>query len=144
MSVPRYLPRFVTVFLLFPLLTGSGCVSSRLASGYAGPVERPRSLMAYYSVGDSYTDASEEVIENADGYQIRRITIATESGEVVADYYDRSQPNDELIFVFPILGGRNYFAEYFASYFARHGYDAVVVHRASECETSTRLAARAF
>lgn len=111
---------------------GSGCASIPLATDYIGPAERPPDLEAYYSVGSSYSGYRTEVLEDRGLYVLRRIEFKTEYGPITIDYFKRRKLSDDLILVFPVLGGRNLFSGHFADYFARRGFDTAIVHRDKE------------
>jgi hypothetical protein len=99
---------------------------------YAGPVPRPPHLDVYYSKGDSYQSFTETLVKERNGYTQKNIVIQSEAGEITIDYFFHDEPNDDLVFVFPVLGGRPMLSKYFAKYFAREGLDAAVVARVND------------
>lgn len=122
--------RLSILFLSFlPLVSLSGCFTVPLHPEYSGPDPRPVELEQYYDVANSYTDYLDEIILEEDDFTVRRIYLDTDFGEVTVDYFQGLDSNPNLIFVFPVKGGRNSFSNYFARYFVRHGFDAAVVHR---------------
>jgi hypothetical protein len=80
-------------------------------------------------VDKSYTDYTEELLNKKRKLTINRIVIQSNLGPITVDYFKGRKKTEELIFVFPVLGGRNIFANYFAEYFVTEGFDAAVVHR---------------
>lgn len=109
----------------------SGCVFIPQGREYVPPPERPSEVEAYYSQKDSFLNFEEELISSGE-ITVKRIYIATKIGPITVDYFQRGNAHDELIFVLPILGGKNTLADYFAKYFAERGYDTAVVHRSSD------------
>jgi hypothetical protein len=128
----RFVCRIFRLLAVLSLCLFAGCFSFPLGAGYRGPVERPGSLEQYYTVEQSYQDYLEELIWETEHFNVVRYDIETNLGTVTVDYFRRPIPGEELIFVYPILGGRNKFANYFAAYFARYGFDTAVVHRSKE------------
>lgn len=117
----------ILVLVLFSL---SGCFSLGQDGRYIGPQPRTADLNEYYSTKDSYSSFSEEVVRVTNEYVLRRIKIETWAGQISIDYYKRPRPSDELVLVFPVLGGRkNLFEDYFADVFTRKGYEAAIVQR---------------
>ncbi len=108
----------------------SACSVIPLDPHYQGPTPRGPEIEAYYSRGDSYSSFSESVLAEKPNYTLKRISLETKAGQVVVDYYQRHlRTTDDLVLVFPLLGGKNYIADHFAEYFARHGLDSAIVHR---------------
>lgn len=107
----------------------SGCYSVPLNPAYVGPPPRPAEIESYYPRGDSFKDFNVQIFSKKDDFTIKRFTIFSHLTPITVDYYERSQKDDRLILVFPVLGGRNIIADYFARYFARHGFETAVVHR---------------
>jgi hypothetical protein len=110
----------------------SGCVSIPLPGSYAGPEARPLDLSEYYKVENSFTESSVTERGRHDSYSIKRIELNTAYGPVTIDYFQRPTPSDSLIFVFPILGGKNIIEKHFADYFAQRGIETAIVHRSNE------------
>ena len=117
------------VQLILCVTVFSSCALVPQFSSYKGPQPRPPELEDYYSTRLSYAGFSDQIIEEDDDYRIRRVYIDTEFGPITVDYFQRHEASDDLILVFPVLGGRNLFANYIASYMVEQGFDAAVVHR---------------
>ena len=108
--------------------------------GYLGPADRPEAVDEYYSKSESYTSFTEEVIAEATSFTVKKISIETPYGSTQIDYYAGSELNKDLIFVFPVLGGRkNLIASYFADTFVREGFDTAIVHRSNEFKKTENL-----
>jgi hypothetical protein len=74
-----------------------------------------------------------ETLRTAKDFTVSRITYPTPAGETVIDYYQHTIPSQEIILVFPILGGtKNPIENYFAEYFTEQNYDAAIVHRGKD------------
>lgn len=134
------MPRFETtnfrgasVVLTLLLLTSlCGCFTVPMDPKYRGPDSRPPEVQEYYSYDRKvpfHSITSEQVHKDSTLTQ-DRIKMETEAGTLILDYFHGDEPSEELVMVFPILGGRrNMIASYFADYFARHGIDTAIVHR---------------
>ncbi len=120
--------RLLPCLSLIVLFMSSGCVFLPQNFRYSGPVARTPAIEDYYAKG-TYGEFYEEVLQKTSSYTIKRITISTDRGDIVVDYFQQGKENKDLVFVFPILGGNNIFENYFAAHLARHGYDAAIVHR---------------
>lgn len=118
----------ITIIVLFL----SSCVSLPLSSSYTTPPQRPDSLDKYYSRGNSYSGFKEILLENHRNFDTRQYLISSKFGESKVHYYKSKEPSKEVIFIFPVLGGKNIFETYFAEYFARRGIDAAIVHRSND------------
>ncbi len=123
--------RNFSVILLFVILLSSGCAFIPGDRSYKGPEERPVLLESYYDRGSSYSGYAVEAIEGAKEYNARRFTIQTAYGDSVVDLFESGEKRDDLVLVFPLLGGKNDVVDHFAKYFADQGFDAAVVHRDS-------------
>ena len=114
----------------------SSCVYVQGDPSYSGPKARPAELSDYYSVGDSYQNFTELFSKDSSEYRLRRLEIGTDFGQITVDYFQRhtktQEKTDELILVFPILGGKYLIESHFADYFARRGFDVAIVHRDKE------------
>lgn len=119
--------RALILVLLSSLL--AGCLSLPLDNKYKGPQVRPPELDQYYSKGNSYTSANERVIKQKKEYSLSEIKIGSEYGEITIDYYDTPGSEEDLVLVFPLLGGKPIVSTHFAQYFAEHGIDAAIVRR---------------
>ena len=93
------------------------------------PEQRPAELEKYYDHSMSYKTFRSEEIKDKIHYKIVRYYVDTDAGPITIDHYARRVKSDSLIFVFPLLGGKNVIADYFAEYFAKNGYDTAIVHR---------------
>ena len=122
------------VYFLFLLSIGvfSGCYMLPMNGSYTGPVPRPPELDEYYSKEGSYHSFNEKIVKERNGYSQKNIVIQSDAGEITIDYFFQDEPNDDLVFVFPVLGGRPMLSKYFAKYFAREGLDAAVVARVND------------
>jgi hypothetical protein len=123
--------RFFPVLLLFfaPLLCG--CFKVPYRGGYNGPPERPEWFIDYYDTAPGYSDVQEKILREEKRYVVKQITLQSDAGEIKIDYYQRRRnPTDDIVLVFPILGGKeNLIAGYFAETFAFRGLDTAIVHR---------------
>lgn len=111
------------VFLL------TGCFAIPGNPHYSGPSPRPPEVEAYYKADVPFTGYYEKIIKFGKRYSLKEVHVETEAGEIVVDYYQRPEKSDEIIFIFPILGGKYMIESYFARYFARRGYDTAIIHR---------------
>ena len=124
--------KVLTCLILSLLLASVGCVSIPLTAGYGGPSARPLDLESYYKLESSYTSFTKSVHKVESDYTIHRIKLESEYGDVTIDYYKLEKESDSLVFVFPVLGGRNLFSGHFAEYFAKRGIETAIVHRNSD------------
>lgn len=124
---------FNKVFLLLIAICCSGCVFYPRDLNYQGPPTRPPELLDYYARQGGKYRAEEKLLRQTSRYNLKRITLySTAHGMAVIDFFQKKKTSNELILVFPILGGSNNIADYFAEYFAQHGFDAAVIHRNGE------------
>jgi len=100
---------------------------------------RPLEIEKYYKVESSYSASKEEVTWERKDYNIKDIELESELGVIKITYFQRKKKSDNLILVFPILGGRNTIENYFARYFCESGYDAAVIHRNNDFKDHTRF-----
>jgi len=114
------------------LTLASGCVIIPQGLGYRGPEPRPDQLDQYYDHSTSFTSFRDEIKRDKKRYTQRRIRLETIYGPITLDYFQRHSLTQDVILIFPILGGKNTFENYFAQYFMDHGYDTVIVHRSNE------------
>lgn len=119
---------------LLVLVLQSSCAYISQSSKYTGPEPRPAAVEDYYAKGPSpsYQRFYEEVLTQKNEYTHKKISIETHVGQITIDYFQRPEPSDQLIFVFPVLGGKNIIADYFARYYARNGFDTAVVNRVDD------------
>lgn len=108
-----------------------GCAILPGPSSYPSPEKRPDRLIEYYSYDRErpYTGFEERTIQRAERYTFKELRVRTEFGPITVDYYQRPGSSPNLIFVFPILGGKHVIEGYFARHFANNGFDAAIVHR---------------
>jgi hypothetical protein len=119
----------ILIFILTTLLQGCFLVPFK-PENYKGPDTKPAWIDAYYAKPKSYDSWKIEVIRRESDYTLNRIYINSSAGETVIDYYQRKEASENLILVFPILGGKeNLIESYFADSFARDGYDSAIIHR---------------
>lgn len=119
------------LFLFISLLSLCSCAFLPGDSNYSGPEARPALLDTYYDRGSSYSSFTVEPLPGAEQYNGRRFIIQTQYGETKVDLFQAEEKSDDLVFVFPVLGGKNDIVDHFAKYFARRGFDAAVIHRDS-------------
>lgn len=117
------------VLLVALLVLLAGCFSIPQNPHYPGPPPRPPAMEEYYNRGRSFLSAKHEPLRTKGDISVERITIASDFGEILIDYFMLPQPSDSIVFVFPVLGGSNVIADYFADYLARHGIESAVVLR---------------
>lgn len=115
--------------LFSTLLSLSACFTLPQSPLYRGPPERPAELEEYYSKGKSYLSFKIETVREKRRFTQKKITIETEYGQVLVDLFQRKKESDELVLVFPVLGGKNMIEKYFAEYFCRNGFDSAIVNR---------------
>lgn len=101
-------------------------------SFYEGPPARPAVMDQYYAVTQSYTGYREVIAETTEAYVHKHITIDSPAGPVVVDYFETPERNPNLVFVFPVLGGKLFFEKHVATFLAEHGIDAAIVNRSNE------------
>jgi len=129
--------RLYLVLLLIASL--SACYRLPMQPGYAGPPERPEDLLAYHSYRSSFAVHTEELLSEESAYTVSRIVLETDAGSTTIDHFNTGKNTAELIFVFPVLGGRPVISRHFAEYFARSGFDAAIVHRRDEFKEPERI-----
>ncbi len=118
--------------LLFLSSCLAGCFNIPLSSSYAGPPSLPPALETYYAkpVGKTYGTWTTEVIREAPRFIMSRIKVETPVGQITIDHYARREQSEDLIFVFPLLGGKkNMIESYFAETYAVNGFDTAIIHR---------------
>ena len=120
-----------TLFLVF-LLTVSGCAFVPQGKNKVTPVERPTEVLQYYSTEDEAYTVSEISEKEVVQLKVKTIVLETGVGQAKIDYYNVNADSDNLLFVFPLLGGRNFVANHFAQHFAKHGFETAVIYRDSE------------
>jgi hypothetical protein len=124
---------------LFLCLSLCQCFTLPQSSEYQGPSPRTEQLEDYYSAKSQAQSFSSEVITRGKRITVEEILIQTSYGEIKATYYSSGRSSDDLILVFPLLGGKNLVVDYFAAYFARHGFDAAIIHRNDDFKDPARF-----
>lgn len=127
MEVVKFYFRLTLIWLLLVIL--SGCVAIPYNQRYKGPTARPVELDIYYSKGTSYSEFKDIVVGKDNEVTQREIRIGSPYGEIIVDYFDHSSNKEDLVLVFPLLGGRPIVSNHFARYFSRHGIDAAIIRR---------------
>lgn len=117
----------------------ASCAFVPLNPTYEGPPARPAELEVYYNKGNSYSTFTESTLKETKNYTHKKIDIATEFGPISIDYFKRHKKSDSLIFVLPVLGGRNIIADYFARYYAKHGFDTAIVNRSNDFKDASNF-----
>jgi len=110
----------------------SGCAFRPMTSGYAGPEKRAPWVENYYPKDSPVTSKTEILLEERQDYSVRELTLYTAIGEGKVEFYSKNKPTDELVIVFPILGGKYWFERYFARYLVERGVDAAIILRNPE------------
>ncbi len=117
----------------------SGCFMIT-GGGAAKPLERPASMLEYYKPSASFGDYREELQYETDAYLHKHITIESEAGPVTVEYFqNKGARSDSLVFVFPVLGGKNFIEKHIAKYFVEAGIDAAIVTRSNEFKDPTKF-----
>ncbi len=116
----------------FLLLLCSGCFVVPQSPNYPGPQPVPPEVEAYYRVDSSYTSFKESAVETFDNYQKKTYDLETAYGPMTVDWYASPEGGDDLVFVFPVLGGKPVIEGHFARYFVERGLDAAIVRRSDE------------
>lgn len=119
------------LYLLAALCLLSACAVIPGDTKYPGPPPRPQNVLDYYdySAVQPYTAVSEQVVTEKPKYVHKRLIIGSEHGSITIEHYKRRQPTKNLVFIFPVLGGKLQVEGYFAKYFAQRGFDTAIVHR---------------
>ncbi len=125
-------PFFLLACFTFLCLLLNACYRIPLSGDYKSPPVRPDQIDEYYSRGNSYISFERTPIKQREEYLIHQITINTDVGSTIIDFYQANEKSKDLIFVLPVLGGRPIISRYFADYFAKQGYDSAIVHRNNE------------
>lgn len=126
--------RTLLVIIVF-LLTGCFRVSGD--GWYAGPPERPAAMEEYYRPGSAYGAFRDEILQTTDTYTLHHITIDSYAGPIVVDYFQGKRTTDQLVLVFPVLGGKNFIEKHIAKYLVESGFDAAIVNRSNEFKDPT-------
>jgi hypothetical protein len=97
-------------------------------------------MMEYYQPQSSYTSYREEIQYEGDRHTHKHITLDTYAGPVVIEFFQaKGVRTDSLVFVFPVLGGKNFIEQHMARYFVDAGYDAAIVTRSNEFKDPTKF-----
>ncbi len=99
---------------------------------YKGPSPRPAAIEQYYGRNGDYGTFKEEFIIKESAYTLKKISIESSAGPITIDYYQRPQASENIVLVFPVLGGKPIIENYFAEYIAEHGFDAAIVNRVND------------
>jgi hypothetical protein len=121
-----------SLFLALVAATLQGCFKIYGDTAYPGPPTRPESMLAYYAPTESYSGHREEIVEKTADYTLKHISIDSYAGPITIDYFQGRERSDNLVFVFPVLGGKNFIEKHFARFFVESGIDAAIVNRSNE------------
>jgi hypothetical protein len=136
-GTPALLVRLVVFSILSVCLSGCFKISG---SGGMKPPERPASMLEYYKPSASFGDYREELQYETDTYLHKHITIESYAGPVTVEYFqNKGARSDSLVFVFPVLGGKNFIEKHIATYFVEAGIDAAIVTRSNEFKDPTKF-----
>lgn len=125
--------RLAWVLGLTLVLCGS-CVPSRSDRHYAGPRERPDSLLAYYSYPPPAVAPAIRVKKQKKAYDILRITFPSTinvfgNENIRVDYYVGKKPGPRpTVLMLPISGGVDISVTSFADYFTPRGVNCAIVY----------------
>ncbi|MCB0339792.1 MAG: hypothetical protein KDD53_09310, partial [Bdellovibrionales bacterium] len=117
--------------LVFPFIF-SGCFFISSSAPLRSASTQSESTKEYYAPIGSYSSFEENLLATFEDYSHKRYFIQTPHGEISVEYFGRKEPSEDLILVFPLLGGRNGVESYFARYFAENGFDAAIINRDKE------------
>ena len=125
--------RLVCAVGLAFVLCGS-CVPSRSSKDYAGPKERPDSLLAYYSYPQRTIVPRVRVKKHKKTHDILRIEFPSAvnvfgNEDIRVDYYMGKQPGPRpAVLMLPISGGVDISVTSFADYFTPRGINCAIVY----------------
>lgn len=138
--VRRQFSRLIPTMLAFVwLLSLSGCFRLSGLDGYSGPQSRPAAMEEYFGPRQTYDSYKEDITAETPEYVLKHISITAGPHAIVVDYYARREKSENLVFVFPVLGGKNIIEGHIADYFARNGIDAAIVLRNNEFKDPNRF-----
>jgi hypothetical protein len=121
------------VLITLLLILQIGCVVRPMRPGYKGPAARSPEVDKYYNGTYHSCASSETLLETHPRYTVKEVKIQTEFGDAIIELYQkRRKKTDELVFVFPILGGKYWFERYYARFLVRSGIDAAIILRNPE------------
>ena len=110
----------------------SGCFGMPIDPNYVGPKQRPASLEEYYGKNGTYGEFTVETLRSESEYELRKIVVQSGSGPFEIHYYQRPEASENIVLVFPVLGGKPVIESYFADYFAAHGMDSAIIVRQND------------
>jgi hypothetical protein len=94
----------------------------------------------YYTPEKPYGDFREEIRKTTADYTWKHITIDSYAGPIVVDFFQgKKRKSDALVFVFPVLGGKNFIENHMARYFVESGIDAAIVNRSNEFKDPSKF-----
>jgi hypothetical protein len=131
--------RWWSVPLFLGLILQTGCFRVSGSTKALPLPERPAAMLDYYSVDGSYRGYREEITTSEGSYVVKHISVDSPVGPILIDYFQSSKPSDSLVFVFPVLGGKNIFEKHLAEYLAGSGIDAAIVNRNNEFKDPTKF-----
>ena len=102
-----------TLFVLM-LCVLSGCFRLSGDSWYEGPPPRPASMSMYYQPTSSYGSFRDEILQTTDNYTLHHYTIDSYAGPIVIDFFLGKKFSENLVLVFPVLGGKNFIEKHIA------------------------------
>lgn len=120
------------IFALLAALVLSGCFRVSADAGYSGPPERPAAMAEYYQPTSSYGAYRDEIVESHDEYTLHHYTIESYAGPITIEYFAGQERSENLVLVFPVLGGKNFIEKHIARYLVKSGFDAAIVTRSNE------------
>jgi hypothetical protein len=89
-------------------------------------------MTAYYQPTSSYGSFRDEIVQTTDTYTLHHYTIDSYAGPIVIDYFQGKAFSENLVLVFPVLGGKNFIEKHIAKYLVESGFDAAIVNRSNE------------
>lgn len=123
-----------------PLLLCLGGCFRIIGGNHGTPQQRPASMLEYYKPTASFGNYREELQEETDTYLHKHITIESYAGPLTVEYFQRKgQRSESLVFVFPVLGGKNFIEKHIAKYFVEAGIDSAIVTRSNEFKDPTKF-----
>ncbi len=128
------LVRFILILLIGVL---SGCFRVSGDSWYEGPPPRPASMSMYYQPTSSYGAFRDEILQSTENYTLHHYSIDSYAGPIVIDYFQGNKFSENLVLVFPVLGGKNFIEKHIAKYLVESGFDAAIVNRSNEFKDPT-------
>lgn len=110
------------------------CVHHKCDPAYAGPKERSREILNYYSYPERTIEAKVETINEKRRYVVKRVEFPSAlnvfgTENIKVDYYvQKKEGTYPTVLVLPISGGIDFTVTSFAKHFASHGFNCAVVH----------------